>query len=281
LEKARRAQSHGMAKAFLVSMVVLCTLLSCVGALRTVVHGLRPIPVILAELHADQVDSEESGAMGGGSSSMDNQESSFNLDSAESAAGASPVESSQESSGESTISATSTDGMSSSGSSSSSAMESTSNVAMPAPQPGSDPMSQMAMPSESSPVGKSQSAAAAQSSSGTPFPAGSSFSHHPSPVGRSHHSRGSEESSSSSSAGRLPETDVFGEAPHTDLTADQVDLIARAVLMGARKSRCAHEDEYCEMQFKKCKDEKCRRQVEDQSSLSPLEKREIKDLLRN
>jgi len=80
---------------------------------------------------------------------------------------------------------------------------------------------------------------------------------------------------------RLPETDVFGEAPHTDLSDDEVDIVVRNVLKAARKSRCARSDEYCQLQFKNCKDDKCRREVSSQSSLSRREKHEIESLLHN
>lgn len=80
---------------------------------------------------------------------------------------------------------------------------------------------------------------------------------------------------------KLPETDVFGEPPHTGLSNDEVDLVARHILATARKARCAQEDEYCQLEFKNCKDEQCRRKVESQSSLSSSEKQEISKLLRN
>lgn len=80
---------------------------------------------------------------------------------------------------------------------------------------------------------------------------------------------------------KLPETDVFGEPPHTSLSNDEVDLVARHILATARKARCAGEDEYCNIEFKNCKDEQCRRQVESQSSLSSSEKKEISKLLQN
>jgi len=81
---------------------------------------------------------------------------------------------------------------------------------------------------------------------------------------------------------RLPETNVIGEAPHTELNNDEVDIIARMVLKHARKARCAKEDEYCRIQFDACRgNEVCRRQVEDQASLNPHERAEIKRLLKN
>jgi len=80
---------------------------------------------------------------------------------------------------------------------------------------------------------------------------------------------------------RLPETDVFGEAPHTDLTSDEVDIVVRHVLRGARKRRCAKTDEYCNVELKNCQTEKCRQLAEAQSQLSPREKLEIAKLLHN
>jgi len=78
---------------------------------------------------------------------------------------------------------------------------------------------------------------------------------------------------------RLPETNVFGEAPHTQLSDDDVDAIARHVLRGARKARCDKADEYCQIEFKKCRDDKCRDNVESQSKLNRKERREIHKLL--
>jgi len=80
---------------------------------------------------------------------------------------------------------------------------------------------------------------------------------------------------------RLPETNVFGEAPHTALSDDEVDMVARHVLRGARKARCDKTDEYCQIHFRKCKTEKCREAVESQSKLNPKEKAEIQKLLKN
>jgi len=80
---------------------------------------------------------------------------------------------------------------------------------------------------------------------------------------------------------RLPETDVFGEAPHTDLNNDEVDIIARHVLKGARAARCARTDEYCRLKFKNCFTDKCRDEAASQSRLSPGERAEIRGLLHN
>jgi len=244
-----------MAK-FLLCVVAFLAVASSAAALRTVVH--RPVPVILAELRAEAAQSGS------------DESSSFQSESGQAAAELSQFGSSQ--SGESTISATDVLGGSSSSMSSMMSSIGASSMGMPAPVPGPDPMSQG---SSSSPAAGSYSSSASSSSSSSASSAmGSDFSS--SPTGRVQTPKKPVHRKK-----RLPETDVFGEAPHTDLTPDEVDLVARDVLKDARRARCAKEDEYCELQFKNCKDEACRRQVEDQSSLNPHEKKEIARLLKN
>jgi len=242
-----------MAK-FLLCVVAFLAVVSSAVALRTVVH--RPVPVILAEL---QAEAEQYGS-----------ESSSLSESGQAAAELSQYGSSESGS---TISATDAPGGSSSSMSSMMSSLGSSSMGMPpAPAPGPDPMSQG---SSSAPALSSDAASSSSSSSSSASSAmGSDFSS--SPTGRVHTPKKKQQRKK-----RLPETDVFGEAPHTDLTPDEVDLVARDVLKDARRARCASEDEYCELQFKNCKDEACRRQVEDQSSLNPREKKEIARLLKN
>jgi len=44
---------------------------------------------------------------------------------------------------------------------------------------------------------------------------------------------------------RLPETNVPGESPHTTLTPDEVDDVARETILEARKTKCDGIDEWC------------------------------------
>jgi len=89
--------------------------------------------------------------------------------------------------------------------------------------------------------------------------------------GKKHHHHKSEDSSSESATGtgaplqgsdfngedekpkrvkhhhiiHLPEVDVPGEAPHTTLTSDEVDDLARDTILKARRTKCNAEDEWC------------------------------------
>jgi len=196
------------------------------------IASFRPVPVILAELRAEQISEQSATSM------VPNE------------------------SGDSTTSATSVmfaGSESSSGSGSSSGSSASSS-------PGPFDLSQ------------SSSGSSTQSFINDPLGSASSMGTSTESLSGSSSRSGS---SSSSKKKRLPETDVFGEPPHTGLSSDEVDLVARHILLTARKARCAQEDEYCQLQFRNCKDEKCRRQVEDQASLSSNEKKEISKLLRN
>lgn len=62
---------------------------------------------------------------------------------------------------------------------------------------------------------------------------------------------------------RLPEADVIGEAPHTTLSSNEVDQVARYVLQGARKAHCEGKAEYCDLQLKSCKDDDCKDDEEE------------------
>jgi len=249
--RVRRAVHRDRMAKLVLCLVAVLVCLSSADALRASVMHTRPVPVILAELHSEFSEESGSGSMSAASEMSAVSESSSN-----------------------TISATD---LAASSSSLSTMMGSSSmNTQMPVPVPGPDPMAHHSHHSSShhhhDDAGSSSSSSQDSSSSSH---MGSDFSSNPAGRRPSRHNKHHHKKE------RLPETDVFGEAPHTDLTNDEVDMVARMIMKNARKARCAQEDEYCQIQFKNCRDEQCRRQVEDQASLNPWERKQIRKLLKN
>jgi len=76
---------------------------------------------------------------------------------------------------------------------------------------------------------------------------------------------------------RLPEADVIGEAPHSDLDSDQVDDIARFVIQQRLQRKCDGVEEWCPDQLVPPVPAPPKRSSLD-SILSPEEVKEIKRL---